>query len=166
MEKVKTQDTGSHTPKYDVEDSVGLGQVTDVLNASGHKQELERNFNLLSICSIGITTGNVWAALGGSIVSFHLMLFSDSPISALCLKTCADGIVQVIALYNGGAPGVIYEFIVVCLFYFMIAACIAEMASAIPSSAGVYHWASVTGGRYGRCIGYFSGWYASKRPTS
>lgn len=43
--------------------------VTEVLNASGHKQELEQNFSLLSLCAIGITTGNVWAALGGSIVS-------------------------------------------------------------------------------------------------
>ena len=41
----------------------------------------------------------------------------------------------------------------------MIAACIAEMASAIPSSAGVYHWASITGGRYGRVLGYFAGWW-------
>jgi hypothetical protein len=42
----------------------------------------------------------------------------------------------------------------------MIAACVAEMASAIPSAASVYHWASVTGGqKYGRVIGYFAGWY-------
>jgi coproporphyrinogen III oxidase len=48
------------------DDTIGVGEV---FNASGHKQELERQFSLLSICSIGITTGNVWAALGGSIVS-------------------------------------------------------------------------------------------------
>jgi choline transport protein len=56
------------TPRYEVDDGVGVGEV---LNASGHKQELERQFSLLSICSIGITTGNVWAALGGSIVCVH-----------------------------------------------------------------------------------------------
>jgi choline transport protein len=37
------------------------------VNESGHVQELERNFSLLSICSVGIVTGNTWAALGGSI---------------------------------------------------------------------------------------------------
>jgi hypothetical protein len=74
---------------------------------------------------------------------------------------------QVIALYNGGPAGVIYEFIAVACCYFMIAACIAEMASAIPSSAGVYHWASVTAGaRFGKVIGFYAGWYASKTPTS
>ncbi|OAL01539.1 amino acid transporter [Phaeosphaeriaceae sp. SRC1lsM3a] len=117
-------------PRLEADDTIAVGEV---LNASGHKQELERQFSLLSICSIGITTGNVWAALGGSIV---------------------------IALYNGGPAGVIYEFIVVSCFYFMIAACIAEMASAIPSSSGVYHWASVTAGaKYGKAVGFFAGWW-------
>lgn len=41
---------------------------TREINASGHPQELERNFGLLSICGIGIITGNSWTALGGSIV--------------------------------------------------------------------------------------------------
>ncbi|KAF1998599.1 putative choline transport protein [Amniculicola lignicola CBS 123094] len=122
-------DSKAAAPHYEAEEGVEVGEV---LNASGHKQELQRNFSLLSICAIGITTGNVWAALGGSIV---------------------------IALYNGGPAGVIYEFIAVSVFYWMIAACIAELASAIPSSAGVYHWASVTGGSYGRSIGYFAGWW-------
>lgn len=53
-------------PRLEADDTIAVGEV---LNASGHKQELERQFSLLSICSIGITTGNVWAALGGSIVS-------------------------------------------------------------------------------------------------
>ncbi|KAF1354379.1 hypothetical protein EJ07DRAFT_168346 [Lizonia empirigonia] len=123
-------DKDEKPPLETTDDDISVGEV---INASGHKQELERQFGLLSICSIGITTGNVWAALGGSIV---------------------------IALYNGGPPGVIYAFIAISCFYFMIAACIAEMASAIPSSAGVYHWACITGGKtYGRVLGYFAGWW-------
>lgn len=148
MEKVKTDVSPADTQP---DDNIDVGEV---LNASGHKQELERNFSLLSICSVGITTGNVWAALGGSIVCS-----SFSHLSSGILKLLTR--IQVIALYNGGPPGVIYEFIAVSVFYWMIASCIAEMASAIPSSAGVYHWASVTGGRYGRALGYFAGWYVS-----
>ncbi|KAF2033068.1 amino acid transporter, partial [Setomelanomma holmii] len=129
MEK---RNSSAEKPRLEAEDGDSHG-VGEVLNASGHKQELERQFSLLSICSIGITTGNVWAALGGSIV---------------------------IALYNGGPPGVIYGFIAVSCMYFMIAACIAEMASAVPSAAGVYHWASVTAGaKYGRILGFFAGWW-------
>lgn len=41
----------------------------EVVNASGHKQELERNFSLVSICATAVTTGNTWTAAGGSIVS-------------------------------------------------------------------------------------------------
>lgn len=38
------------------------------INASGHRQELRRNFNLLSICSAAVTTGNSWVGVGGTIV--------------------------------------------------------------------------------------------------
>lgn len=59
----------TETPLSESDEGVG-----EVINASGHKQELQRQFSLLSICSVGITTGNVWAALGGSIVSLLAML--------------------------------------------------------------------------------------------
>ncbi|KAL9066142.1 MAG: hypothetical protein Q9157_007242 [Trypethelium eluteriae] len=38
-----------------------------VVNASGHVQELDRNFGLFSICALGIVAGNAWSALAGSI---------------------------------------------------------------------------------------------------
>jgi amino acid permease len=38
-------------------------------------------------------------------------------------------------LYDGGPAGVLYEFIVVSIFYIFIGAALAELASAIPSSA-------------------------------
>ncbi|PVH75333.1 amino acid transporter [Cadophora sp. DSE1049] len=103
-----------------------------LINASGHRQELDRNFRLIDICGMGITTGSTWTALGGSIT---------------------------VAIYNGGSPGVIYEFIAASVFYWFIAASIAELASAMPSSGGVYHFASVTAGRYGRICGWFAGWW-------
>jgi hypothetical protein len=40
-----------------------------LINASGHKQELDRNFSLISLCGVAITTGNTWTAIGGSVVS-------------------------------------------------------------------------------------------------
>lgn len=100
------------------------------INASGHRQELDRNFNLLSICALAITTGNTWVALGGSVT---------------------------VAIYDEGPPGVLYEFVAVSIFYWFIAASIAELASAMPSSGGVYHWASITAGIRGRMFGFFAG---------
>ncbi|KAI9709400.1 MAG: hypothetical protein M1828_002521 [Chrysothrix sp. TS-e1954] len=103
-----------------------------IVNASGHAQEVERNFNLWSIISMGIVTTGSWCVAGGTIT---------------------------VAFYNGGPPGVLYEFIVVTFFYGFVAASIAELASAIPSSAGVYHWASVTAGEYSRVVSFFAGWW-------
>ncbi len=50
----------------------------EAVNASGHVQELSRNFSLISLAGVGVSVGNVWPAIGGSIL---------------------------VALYNGGPPG-------------------------------------------------------------
>src|SRR4051794_31675414 len=87
-------------------------EVGELINASGHVQQLERNFNLLSLAGVGLVVGNVWPALGGTIL---------------------------VAIFNGGPPGVLYEFIAVSILYWIVAASVAELASAIPSSGGIYH---------------------------
>ncbi|KAJ5788880.1 Helicase C-terminal [Penicillium psychrosexuale] len=105
----------------------------ELVNASGHRQELERNFGLLSICAVAVTTGNTWIAQGGSVV---------------------------VALSNGGLAGTIYEFIAVSICYWLVAASIAELASGMPSASGVYHWATITAGsKYGRVCGFYAGWW-------
>ena len=43
--------------EYGVEDE-SLGTVAEILNVGGHKQELDRNFSLLSISAVGIVNGN------------------------------------------------------------------------------------------------------------
>lgn len=39
----------------------------EVVNASGHPDQLKRHFGLLSICGLALTIDNAWVALGGSI---------------------------------------------------------------------------------------------------
>jgi hypothetical protein len=71
MEKVNEAEETELSPDLPPKtpDSGGL------INASGHRQELDRNFRLINICGLGITTGNTWIALGGSIVcKFYLLL--------------------------------------------------------------------------------------------
>ncbi|KAJ7730277.1 choline transport protein [Mycena olivaceomarginata] len=67
------------------------------VNASGHVDQLDRQYGLLSICATALTIDNAWVALGGSIT---------------------------IAVTNGGAPGIIYEFLA------------SSLASSIPSAGG------------------------------
>ncbi|KAJ7191325.1 choline transport protein [Mycena pura] len=106
------------------------GTGTGRVNASGHVDQLDRQYGLLSICATALTIDNAWVALGGSIT---------------------------VAVANGGAPGIIYEFLAACVYYGFVATSIAELASSIPSAGGVYHWASVAGGKYGRALGFFTG---------
>ncbi|KAK2018112.1 amino acid permease [Colletotrichum eremochloae] len=128
----KTQDHGN-AAVANINQTRSADQHDVAINASGHVQTLERNFSLLSLAGVGLVVGNVWPAVGGSIL---------------------------VAIFNGGPPGVLYEFIAVSVCYWTVAASIAELASAIPSSAGVYHFASVTPGRrWGRVIGFFAGWW-------
>jgi amino acid transporter len=63
------------------------------------------------------------------------------------------------SLYNGGGPGVLYGLIAASFFYLFINAGLSELASAIPSSANVYHWAAVTAGRHGRVCSWYAGWW-------
>jgi len=38
-----------------------------VVNASGHRDQLNRHYGLLSICGLALTIDNAWVALGGSL---------------------------------------------------------------------------------------------------
>ncbi|KAF7122790.1 hypothetical protein CNMCM5793_000900 [Aspergillus hiratsukae] len=118
--------------------SVMEGQVEEdsdarELEALGHKQEMSRNYSTLSLAAMGFVTGNAWSALGGSIL---------------------------VAIYNGGPTGVLYEMIAVSAAYGLITLSLAELASSVPSSGGVYHWSTVLAGpKYGRITGFFAGWF-------
>ena len=66
-----------HAPSYDVEDKLHgdadrktsiVSRVGEIVNASGHKDQLHRQYGLLSICALALTIDNAWVALGGSIV--------------------------------------------------------------------------------------------------
>lgn len=97
------------------------------VNASGHQDQLRRQYGLLEICGLALTIDNAWIAFAGSLQ---------------------------ISLLNGGPPGVLYEYVVACAYYAFVGASIAELASAVPSSGGIYHWSSITGGR---AVGFFAG---------
>jgi hypothetical protein len=83
--EIPEKSTGYYTPEKEItspEHGPDGPLDGELINASGHRQELERNFSLISICAVAVTTGNTWIAQGGSIVT---------------------------ALANGGPAGVIYE---------------------------------------------------------
>jgi len=64
----KTAIEPAMTPSKESNNVCQVFESGELVNASGHAQELERNFSLLNICAVGITTGNTWVAIGGSVV--------------------------------------------------------------------------------------------------
>lgn len=53
----------------------------EVVNASGHRDQLQRQYGLISICGLALTIDNAWVALGGSIavsISMHPQKSSES----------------------------------------------------------------------------------------
>ena len=42
-------------------------ETGEIVNASGHRDQLQRQYGLLSICGLALTIDNAWVALGGSI---------------------------------------------------------------------------------------------------
>jgi hypothetical protein len=39
----------------------------EAVNASGHKDQLKRQYGLLAICGLALNIDNAWIALGGSV---------------------------------------------------------------------------------------------------
>lgn len=50
-----------------VDRKTSIVQDGEVVNASGHRDQLQRHYGLLSICGLALTIDNAWVALGGSI---------------------------------------------------------------------------------------------------
>ena len=88
-EKHKVSDTES--PPYpeggDRKTSLVVG-TGEIVNASGHRDQLKRQYGLLSICGLALTIDNAWVALGGSIAVSISACLSHSRLSiyVLCIR--------------------------------------------------------------------------------
>jgi amino acid transporter len=90
------------------------------LHAMGYKQELKRGLGGFSNFALSFS---IICILAGGVTSFHLGL-------------CGAG---------GASIGLGWP--LVSLFTLAVAATMAQLASAFPTSGGLYHWASILGGR-------------------
>ncbi|EYB29277.1 hypothetical protein SNK03_002543 [Fusarium graminearum] len=103
-----------------------------VINASGHTDQLTRQYGLVGLTGIAVTVNNAWVVLGSSIS---------------------------VSILSGGISGVIYGLMVAVFYYTFIGLSIAELSSSCPSSGGVYHWATIAAGpKWGRITGFYAGW--------
>ncbi len=91
-----------------------------LLQRAGYKQELSRCMSAFSNFAISLSAICI---LAGGLTSFHVGL-------------CSVG---------GASIGIGWP--VVCLFSLIVAATMAQVASAFPTAGGPYHWASILGGK-------------------
>jgi len=73
----KIIEAGEYKNGVDRQTSI-VGEHGEVINASGHRDQLKRHYGLLSICGLALTIDNAWVALGGSItVSICELVFGE-----------------------------------------------------------------------------------------
>jgi amino acid transporter len=102
------------------------GNTGDDLNSFGYKQELLRD-------------------MGG---------FSNFAVSFSVISILTGGVTLYGVGFTNGGPAIIgIGWVMVTLFCLFMSASLAELTSAIPTSGGVYHWASILGNR---TTGWFS----------
>ena len=70
-ERVAALDEKRHDPEKYVDDAdrrpSAIVAAGEIVNASGHRDQLKRQYGLLSICGLALTIDNAWVALAGSI---------------------------------------------------------------------------------------------------
>ena len=106
-----------------------LSEDEKTLHRLGYKQELARRMGGFSNYAISLS---IICILAGGITSFQVGF-------------CSVG---------GASIGIGWP--VSCLFSLIVAAAMAQVASAFPSAGGLYHWASILGGRG---CGWVTAWF-------
>src|SRR5271154_2660812 len=99
-----------------------------LLASLGYKQELKRT----------------WSGFSNFAISFSVI-----SILSGCFTTFSQ------AWNNGGPIAISIGWPLISIFILLIGLCLAELASAYPTSGGIYWWASKLGGAK---AGFFTGW--------
>src|ERR1700722_11975882 len=90
-----------------------ISEFGELVNTSGHVQELDRNFGFWTICAISVVADNAWAAGGGSLVRSLLHTAMAPAFGGRGGKGSYHANFslswKIVAFYDGGAPGILYE---------------------------------------------------------
>ncbi|KAM3069686.1 hypothetical protein ACMFMG_010404 [Clarireedia jacksonii] len=120
---------GKHTRPHE---SNGYGHDEAVLAKFGKKQQLKRNFGLISIVGLTCTLMITWE---GTLTVFQL------------------------GLTNGGPSGLVYGFIFAWIGSALQALVMGEMASMVPLAGGQYNWVAILSPPWcSKFLSYMTGW--------
>ncbi|KAI0328237.1 amino acid transporter [Cubamyces sp. BRFM 1775] len=131
---VKTSTETAHEPGYGSDESLNaIRHADDVLLAKlGYKSEFRREFSLIETIAFAFSIMGVVASVS-STLSFPLV--------------------------SGGHVGMVFGWLIPCFFVMTIAASLAELTSAMPTSAGLYYFsAKLAPPRWAPLASWITGW--------
>ncbi|KAL7282776.1 hypothetical protein ACG7TL_004252 [Trametes sanguinea] len=137
VDEKQTVKTSTHTLNgsgYDDHESLGaIRHADDVLLAQlGYKSEFKREFSLFETIAFAFSIMGVVASVS-STMSFPLV--------------------------SGGHVGMVFGWLIPCFFVMTIAASLAELTSAMPTSAGLYYFsAKLAPPRWAPLASWITGW--------
>ncbi len=67
MAESQEQTSGSEKNEPLYQDDAAIGTSHEIINASGHRDQLDRQYGILSICGMALTVDNAWVAIGPSL---------------------------------------------------------------------------------------------------
>jgi amino acid transporter len=113
-------------------------------NEKNHQQHAADDEQLLASLGYKQELKRTWSGFSNFAISFSII-----SILSGCFTTFAQ------AWNNGGPIAISIGWPLVAIFILIIGLCMAELASAYPTSGGIYWWAAKLGGAK---AGFFTGW--------
>ncbi|KAL8962106.1 MAG: hypothetical protein Q9193_001440 [Seirophora villosa] len=102
------------------------------LAGMGYKQDLRRNYTVLSVLGVGFSLTNSWWGISAALIT---------------------------GINSGGTVLIIYGIILLALVSTCVGISLSELASAYPNAGGQYFWASeLAPRRYASFASYLTGW--------
>ena len=127
--------TSSPSSGDDVSGLKGLGDTDAMkLEAMGYKQDMKRNFSILSLLGVGFSLTNSWFGISAALIT---------------------------GIKSGGPVLTIYGIPWIAFISACIGITLSELASALPNAGGQYFWANELAPRnYANFASYLTGWFA------
>lgn len=112
--------------------SADLDQVN--LAEMGYKQDMKRNFSVISVLGVGFSLTNSWFGISAALIT---------------------------GINSGGPVLIVYGIILIALISTCVGISLSELASAYPNAGGQYFWANeLAPRRFANFASYLTGWFA------
>ncbi|KAL8751507.1 MAG: hypothetical protein Q9184_006047, partial [Pyrenodesmia sp. 2 TL-2023] len=133
---MESQGMTKSNPMAGVDETFASSLDVDALKLAemGYKQDLKRNYTVLSVLGVGFSLTNSWWGISAALIT---------------------------GINSGGTVLIVYGIILLALISTCVGITLSELASAYPNAGGQYFWANeLAPRRYANFASYLTGWLA------